>query len=224
MSVQLKIEERGITEVLHFTTNRGLTGALASRSLLSRPLLRENQLLRHVLQYNASERPEESVYFDKSEDWVRFVNLSISEINRRFLDVSRNWHTDDDVWWCILSFDAQIMTHEDVWFSTTNNGYDCCKRGQGEDGFEALFSAKIARKANGYNGPWNVSRNARSNQLPTCEQAEVLYKEKLSLDHLRVVYVELDEHQDMVTGWLSDFEYANVRVIVDTSKFVGKKN
>ncbi|MEO9602012.1 DarT ssDNA thymidine ADP-ribosyltransferase family protein [Paraglaciecola sp.] len=225
MSLQIKIEQRGISEVLHFSTNRGVIGVLHSRHLLSRPLLNENAYLRHVLQLNASVRPEESEYFDKSEDWIRFINLSISEINKRFLDVSRKWHNNVDVWWCILAFDPLIMKHDGVRFATTNNGYDQCRRGQSEEGFDALFAPTIRRKASGYNGqPWSVSRQRRPNNLTTCEQAEVLYPEKLSLDYLRTVYVEEDEHHDVVMGWLRDFNYDNIDVVVKPEKFVGRRN
>ncbi|GCE78996.1 DarT ssDNA thymidine ADP-ribosyltransferase family protein [Komagataeibacter oboediens] len=225
MSLHSAITERGITEVLHFTTNRGLIGSLASQSLLSRPLLGEDAYLRHVLQLNSAARPEESALFDKTEDWLRYVNLSISEINRRFLDASRNWHTNNDVWWCILSFDPVIMTHDGVWFTTTNNGYDQCQRGQDKDGFDALFAPSIRRKQRGYNGnPWNVQRFNRELSLPTCEQAEVLYPVSLSLAHLTTVYVEKDEHHDIVVGWLQDFNYSNVKVSIQPQKFIGKQN
>lgn len=225
MSLHTILTNRKITETLHFTTNRGLIGSLASNSLLSRPLLGEDAYLRHVLQLNSSVRPEESELFDKSADWIRFVNLSISEINRRFLDVSRQWHTNDDVWWCILSFSSTIMTHDGVWFTTTNNGYDRCERGKNEEGLEALFVQNVARKSHGYYGrPWSVQRCGRDNHLPTCEQAEVLYPERLSLEHLQTVYVEQDDHHDTVMGWLQDFEYAGVDVSLAPEKFMGKKN
>ena len=225
MSLHEAIAERGITEVLHFTTNRGLIGSLASHSLRSRPLLGEDAYLRHVLQLNAKVRPEESALFDKTEDWLRYVNLSISEINRRFLDASRNWHTNNDVWWCILAFAPVIMTHNGVWFTTTNNGYDQCQRAQAKDGFDALFVPNIRRKQHGYNGnPWNVQRWKRDPALPTCEQAEVLYPESLSLKYLTTVYVEKAEHHDIVVGWLEDFNYSNVNVLIQPQKFIGKQN
>lgn len=225
MSLRSAIDARGIKEVLHFTTHRGLIGSLASQSLLSRPLLGKDAYLRHVLQLNSAVRPEESALFDKSEDWLRFVNLSISEINRRFLVVSRDWHTNDDVWWCILSFSPDIMTHDNVWFATTNNSYDLCERAQCEKGFESLFSPCVRRKAFGYNGqPWTVHRLGRGENLPTCEQAEVLYPERLNLEYLSAIYVEKNEHQDMVVGWLRDFGYLSVKVFVAPQKFMGNGN
>ena len=226
MSLSSAIEQRGISEVVHFTTNRGITGVLAKKYLLSRPLLNEDEYLREVIKFNAPERPEESAFFDKSENWIRFVNLSISEINKRFFDVSRRWHNNTDDWWCILAFDPGIMLHDGVWFATTNNGYDGCTRGYGEKGFEALFAPKIARKTVGANlRPWSVTRRERPEDLPTCEQAEVLYPEKLSLVHLKKVYVEVGHHRDAVVGWLRDFVGdSDIQVHVGYEKFAGRMN
>ncbi len=136
MTISTILAEREITEVLHFTTNKGLVGSLAERYLMSRYLLPASKYLQHVLHVNSAIRPEEAAYFDKSQNWLDYVNLSISEINRRFFDVSLRRHKDADIWWAILSFDAEIMTHEGVFFATTNNSYDDeCLRAGGE--FEA---------------------------------------------------------------------------------------
>jgi len=224
MSIEEQIAVREVTEILHFTTNRGLVGSLACKSLFSRPLLNEEDYLKYVLHLNSKIRPEEADYFDKSADWIRFVNLSVSEINRRFLDVSRKWHTSEDVWWAILAFDPQILTHENVWFSTTNNGYEDTIREKGESGFSNLFAPSIIRKLNGTYGRWSCSRNSREKQLPTCEQAEVLYPEKLSLQYLNKVYVEDETHSDMVKGWMGDFDFPDVCVEINTQKFIGQRN
>lgn len=225
MNLLAEISRRRIKEVLHFSTNRGLTGALHSRYLLSRPLLNEDSYLRHVIQLNSSVRLEESSFFDKSENWIDFVNMSISEVNGSFLRKSRFWHRDADLWWCILSFDPLIMTHDRVWFATTNNSYDECCRGRGKAGFDALFAPQVARKAAGYDGqPWMATRGLRPDHLPTCEQAEILYPKKLCLDHLKAVYVENEGHYARVAGWLRDFNYDGVRVVVQPNKFLGRKN
>ena len=109
VTIQEIISDRRIESVLHFTTNRGLVGILANGSLLSRHRLNDDQYLEHVLHVNAANRPEAAANFDKSENWLDYVNLSISEINRRFLEVSKRWHNNSDVWWCIFAFDSDIM-------------------------------------------------------------------------------------------------------------------
>ncbi len=219
MTVQEIISDRQIESVLHFTTNRGLVGTLASKSLLSRHRLNDEQYLEYVLHVNAARRPEAAADFDKSQNWLDYVNLSISEINRRYLSVSKRWHNNSDVWWCILAFDSDIMTHDRVAFATTNNSYPLCERNEGVEGLAALFAQRIRRKDG-----WTVSRGHRPTNLPTCEQAEVLYPEAVSTEYLRSIYVEEDDHHDRASGWLREFGFNDVDVIISTQKFLGSPN
>ena len=84
MSLQEAIIHRCTSEVVHFSINKWIIGSLYSNYLLSRPLIKEDDYLRHILQLNTQVRHEESAYLDKSEEWISFVNVSISEINKRF--------------------------------------------------------------------------------------------------------------------------------------------
>lgn len=219
MTIQEEINWRKIGELVHFTTNRGIVGVLATKSLLSRFRLKREDYLQHVLHVNSSVRPEEAALFDKSQNWLDFVNLSISHINRRFFDVSLKWHRDADVWWGILAFDPVLMTHNNVMFATTNNAYDLCERKAGLEGLSALFAANVRRKIG-----WNVDRLQRASNQPTCEQAEVLYPESVSTSFLSTIYVQEEDHHDQVQGWLNEFNLSNVSVVVDQAKFNGCKN
>ena len=220
MTLAQLIKDRNIDSTLHFTTNRGIVGILAVRALLSRRQLSEENLLEYVLLVNAATRPEAAAAFDKNEDWLDYVNLSISEVNGRFLQVSKRWHANDDVWWCILEFDPSVMTHDGVYFATTNNSYDRCSRAKGAGGFEALFAERVDRKSNG----WFVDRHERPPNLPTCEQAEVLYPRSVDTKHLRRIYVMENEHHDIVGGWLQEFGRGDVHVTVSKEKFGGQPN
>ena len=219
MTIQQIISDRGIERVLHFTTNRGVVGTLAQGSLLSRSRLHDEQYLEYVLHVNAARRPEAAADFDKERNRLDYVNLSISEINRRYFEVSMRWHNNSDVWWCILSFDPEIMTHQYVFFATTNNSYALCKRNEGADGLEALFVDKIKRKPG-----WSVPRRSRPSHLPTCEQAEVLYPGEVSIEYLRCIYVGKDDHHDAARGWLQEFDLQGVDVVVSPQKFKGCPN
>lgn len=218
MSVLEIICQRGISEILHFTTNHGLVGILATKGLLSRYRLPSEKYLEHVWRANAHTRAEAFASFDKTENWLDYVNLSISEVNSRYFLVSTKWH--QDYWWVVLSFDSSIMAHEGVYFATTNNSYDMCSRARGAEGLSALFAPYIRRKSPN----WGVSRLARPDWLATCEQAEVLYPERVSTDALRKVYVREDEQADKITGWLREFGLPHVEVVVSTQKFDGVGN
>ena len=220
MTVEAELLRRNITELLHFTTNRGVTGTLAQGALLSRYRLPSESYLQHVLHVNSETRPEASYFFDKSDNWLDYVNLSISEINRRFFLVSQRWHSQSEVWWAILSFDPVIATHENVVFATTNNSYDYCVRAKGQEGFDRLFASSIRRKP----PSWVAIRGAREDRLPTCEQAEVLYPGQVPVTFLRKIYVFEDDHHDLAVGMLHFFGHAGVEVVVSPSKFVGRLN
>ncbi|RBJ37955.1 DarT ssDNA thymidine ADP-ribosyltransferase family protein [Xanthomonas oryzae] len=220
MTLAGAIKERGISEVIHFTTNRGIVGTLATGALLSRHLLPQEKYLEKVLHVNAASRPESWHDFDKSQNWLDYVNLSISEINRRYFEFSSKWHKDSEVWWAILAFDPVIMTHDGVFFATTNNAYEpFCSRALGISGFTRLFDDRVTRKSD-----WTVSRMGRAAHLTTCEQAEVLYPQRVSVDFLRRIYVREGEHQDQARGLLTEFGLQTVDVAINPAKFVGCKN
>ena len=208
MTIAEIIERRGITEILHFTTNRGLLGVLHSGFLKSKKRLQTDQQLEFIFSANAP--------FRKDLDWLDYVNLSISRINSRFFDISKNrWHRDRDIWWCVLSFDSIILTHKGVYFTTTNNMYTGVRRAQGPDGLEAMFAQRIVQ--------WHsstVTRNQSSaDAYPTCMQAEVLYPGELSSRFLRRVYVASGEDSDEVYGQLAALGHEHLTIDVRPEVF-----
>lgn len=188
LEIAQALQARGITEVVHFTTNRGLVGVLRMGALLPRRSLRAEATLEHILQLNS---------IDRSRDlaWHGHVNLSLHRINAYFFQISRRWHELKDNYWCILSFDISIASAPKVVFTTTNNAYDPhVLRGEGVAGLQALFNSPITRKPG-----WIASR--AFNELPahtTCPQAELLYPGPVPLEALRRIYVPDDDVYDEV--------------------------
>jgi hypothetical protein len=187
MTISTVIERREIPEVLHFTTNRGLLGMLAGETgILSRERLTYEKYLEHVYRPNATVR--------RDDRWLDFVNLSITHINTEFFGHSTRWHQDEDVWWCIVALDPEILTHEDVLFATTNNMYTGCARGAGEEGLENLFAERVTL--------WPGHTITREAHLAlsetTCHQAEVLYPGQVAVEHFRRIYVATPRHADIV--------------------------
>jgi hypothetical protein len=189
MSIQDVIKNRGIKEVLHFTTNKGLVGILYSGAVKSRALLPKEQELEYIYTPNA--------VFRKDKQWLNYVNLSIGRINSQFFEVSAGrWHRDRDVWWCILAFDPVVLTHEGVYFSTTNNIYPAAQRGRDEAALHALFGGTVYGRYHArIDRPPDLSPG-----FPTCEQAEVLYPTEVSTEFLRRVYVARHEDHDDLCG------------------------
>lgn len=208
MSVDQIVRDRGITEALHFTTNKGCLGVLATQSLKATQRLGEDKTLEFILQINAQDR-------SRDKAWLDYVNLSISRINTHFFRASGYKHKDEDLWWCILSFSPEILGHSGVYFTTTNNMYSGVKRAVGADGLTALFAPSIVQ--------WHSSIETRKADLPsnmtTCVQAEVLYPGEVSTEFLRAIYVAEDAHADEVAGQIGAVGHCRVDIIVEPERF-----
>ena len=208
MTVEAIIEARGITEVLHFTTNQGLLGILDSRAVKPTGRLPEDKRLEFIFKPNAP--------FRKDVKWLDHVSLSLSRINSQFFAASRRWHRTRDIWWCVLSFRAEILAHPGVVFTTTNNKYNIAVRGMGPSGLERLFAATVTE----YESGTTVTRYPdMPANFTTCEQAEVLYPGALSTEFMKRIYVKEGDHQDEVCGQLSAVRYPHVEVVVEPGKF-----
>ncbi|MBP1881811.1 DarT ssDNA thymidine ADP-ribosyltransferase family protein [Sinorhizobium mexicanum] len=210
---------RGITEILHFTTNKGLTGCLHTNALLSRHRLKDEDSLVHILTLNSKFRKEEESTFNQHENWIDYVNLSVSEITTNLFRASLRWHAGKDLFWVIMAFDPAILDDEGVYFSTTNNIYSGTQRQKGLAGFKALFAASVSRW-------WNntVLRKDRPDHLTTCEQAEVLYPGQIDMRNLKRVYVADGDLADRIAAYLGTYNRADVEVVVAPAKFEGQGN
>jgi hypothetical protein len=201
------IQKRKIIEAVHFTTHTGLLGTLHSRALKSRERLPGELDLKYIYKPNAD--------FRKDTAWLDHVNLSISHINSEFFNVSCRWHRARDLWWCILAFDPIILTHEGVYFTTTNNMYTGVTRGTGASGLDRLFGRCIER--------WTGNTVVRAGDLPdcmtTCVQAEALYPGEVPIKFLKRIYVLTGEDQDEVHAQMNVYDLEGVEVLIDPAKF-----
>jgi ssDNA thymidine ADP-ribosyltransferase, DarT len=203
------IQERGISEILHFTTDAGMLGILETGYVLSRDRVATEKRLEFIFKANASKR--------KDPQWTDYVNLSISRVNPYFLQYSRVQHSLEEVWWCILSFDPVLLTHPGVIFTTTNNIYwSGIERSQGVDGLEALFRPVVVR----YSSLPDAQRTgATPDSWTTCEEAEVLYPGQLSTDFLHRVYIAEQDHVHRVQAWIGTLAETKVDLVLAPEMF-----
>ena len=213
------IQERKIEEVLHFSTNHGLVGIASIGQVISRDQLEvdpENDPQSPLYALNAKNSK-----FRSDPEWTSYINLSISRINKSFLDFSRNWRKKDpDHYWIILSFKPDILDHQNVFFSTTKNIYHgSCIRRQGIEGLQNCFSNCVVSK---HNRPIYRPPNYPS-FWTTCPEAEVLYFKSLSLDYLKCIYVEDEGTYDQVVTTLQALiDRTDINVIINKNKFEGQ--
>lgn len=186
-SVTTVAEQRGISQVVHFTTRSGAVGVLASGFLKSRARVRHDEYLEHVYRPNAK--------FRKDTAWIDYVNLSIERINDWMYQVSERWHAHEDNPWVVLSFSPIVLSHPGVVFTTTNNIYTSCKREEGLNGFNRMFADTYRH----YDGSWH-DRTDKLPSWPTHRQAEVLYPGQVSCDHLQRIYVQQEQSQEDIEG------------------------
>lgn len=197
---------RGITDVVHFTRARGgVIGIMSTGFVRPRLDLPTDARIRHIYEENAADR-------SRDEIWWGYVNLSLSDINRRMFAFSKTQHPDAE--WAVLSFGPEVLGHPGVTFCTTNNAYQVAHRARGLAGFEQLFAPRV---------PWGYygserKRSGRLERQPTDPQAEVLYPGPLSVKHLHSIVVGNDETCDTVNAALSHFPLS-VEVIIDAGVF-----
>lgn len=209
MSISDIVFEKSISEILHFTTNSGVLGILDSKALKSRARLQTDERLEYIFQPNAANR-------DKDVAWLDYVNLSISRINGSFFSVSGNWHRNKNLWWCVLAFSPEILSHDGVVFTTTNNIYTGVQRDTGTKGLKKLFAPSVTR--------WVGNVVERPLEFPssytTCVQAEVLYPAKVATEFLRKIYVIDEQSADELAGQFSVLQHPLVPIEIRPAIFL----
>lgn len=209
MTIEDIVTRRGIKEIVHFTTNLGLTGILATKALKCKDQLRQEQYLVYILKINT---PREL-----DPGWSGYVHLSFTKINTRFFAYSGKWH-NSDVSWRILSFDPAILSHKGVYFVTTNNAYhQHLKRGPGPAALEELFAKTVIGR---YNQALTRTKMMADN-LTTCEQAEVLYPGAIPIEFLRKIYVRTAEDENEVAAQLFAMGSPAIELVLAPKKFLG---
>ncbi|HTF95489.1 MAG TPA: DarT ssDNA thymidine ADP-ribosyltransferase family protein [Cellvibrio sp.] len=206
--IEEAIRMREIEEIVHFTTLNGLIGILDSRFLRSRQRIADDFRLEFVLKLNSPIR--------RDPEWLDYVNLSITNINTEFFEISsQKWH--QDVGWIIMSFDPEVLTHDGVTFTSTNNVYHkSVLRGVGVAGLNMMFLPEVEW---GYYGAKKRRTKNHRPQDTTDIQAEVLYPAEVSIEHLRKVYVSCNDDQDNVCSIATALGVMTFDVVVEPEKF-----
>lgn len=207
MSVAAAARERGITEILHYTSEKGVMGSIIVDALLSRRDVETNTEVAYIY---------EGVW-DRSRDlqWIGHTSMSVTQVNIDLFARSRNNHPQ--WWWAIMSFPIDILDDPDVVFTTTNNAYtETCKRGAGLDGFNAMFADSV---------PWGkfntIARRFDDHPcaLPTHGAAEVLYPRPLPLGRMSCLYVPDDTRNSLIQSWCEIYGRDPLNIVVDPELF-----
>jgi hypothetical protein len=196
-------DRRGVSELVHYTTQRGMHGTIASRALLSRARLEKDEYLEHI---------REPVWPRKDPAWVDHISLSVSSINDELFRQSRAHYLH--LWWAVISIDPVILDDADVVFTTTNNIFPKVRRTMGVEGFEAMFDDPVYGKYSAVH-----TRAGLRDCQPTDRAAEVLYPARISTDRVQAVYVLDAEHKRTVLAWCEALDHSDLHVDVRTDLF-----
>lgn len=201
------LDRRGVQHVLHFTTNHGLLGIIASKAIKPRASLEQDKYLERLFLPNAE--------FRRDPSWAGHVSLSVSRINTEFFQISQRWHAADDLWWCVISLDVSVLTHTGVVFCTVNNIWPAVFRGTGAEGLEAMFSDVVIGRYR--------ERVARGSLMPeawpTSVQAEVLYPGEIPTSYVRRVYVVNRLHGAAGEAQVAAMNHPELQFVVDAAAF-----
>ena len=188
--VILAAKQRGIEDVVHFTTVSGAVGVLAAGAVKSRKRLPKEKYLEHVYTPNVNQR--------KDPAWSDYVNLSITRINDWMFETSVRWHIADDNPWVMLAMDPELLGDPGVVFTTTNNIYPDCLRGEGLEGFNNLFADSVLGRYGSKH-----DRDGKHAAWPTDRQAEVLYPGEIQCKYLHRIDVQQENVVDTIHGALA---------------------
>jgi hypothetical protein len=105
MSIADRARAIGVSEVLHYTSEKGVMGSIIVGAVLSRDEVENTEEVAYIY---------EGVW-DRSRDieWIGHISMSLTEVNVDLFQRSRRNHPH--WWWAIMSFPPEILDDEGVW-------------------------------------------------------------------------------------------------------------
>ncbi len=208
------IEERKITDLIHFTPTKNLYGIFEQGEIMSRARLEKLDVkLFDILDY---------IQFtdDIRLDDKNYINLSLSIPNTYlFSKFKEKTKHDPTITWCILKIDPKHIYEEGTLFAVTNAASNAAKRQFGISGdiekFKQLFLPEI--QIDTYNGPRIIKRGNIKDKYPTDVQAEILVKDSIPLNSIKQVC--FFNHEDLAKTKAALKEFNTEKFVVDTQIF-----
>jgi hypothetical protein len=194
---------RGVSELLHYTTQKGVHGTIAKGALLSRAQLDGEEYLAHI---------REPVWPRKDPQWVNHISLSVTSTNALLFAQSRYHYPT--LWWAVFAVSPEILDDADVVFTTTNNIFPYVKRDVGVVGFEAMFADPVVGRY-----ATVQTRAGLDTAQPTDRAAEVLYPGRISTNHVQTIYVIEPHHRHVILAWCEAHDHADLAVEVRPDVF-----
>lgn len=215
---QQEILNRGIDYLIHFTPTINLLSIFEQGELLSRDLLEKFDINQTDI-FDYVQFTDDIRFDDKS-----FINLSIQHPNsylfNRFREKTKN---ESHINWCILKIDKKIIYHVDTLFSVTNAANSHNKihiRLTGDIVKFRLMFADSLQVITSYNSK-TITRYNLKDKYPTDEQAEVLVKNRISIND--ILQVCFKDEKDLAAGKAALNDYNTSNFAVDANLFTNSR-
>lgn len=194
---------RGVRELVHYTTEKGIQGTIASKALLSRAQLDQEEYLALI---------REPVWPRRDAPWIDHISLSVTTVNEDLFRRSRSHFPH--LWWAVIAVSPVVLDADGVVFTTTNNIFPSVRRGVGVAGFEAIFAEEVV-------GRYGVvhTRAGLPDAQPSDRAAEVLYPQRIETSHIEAIYVMESDHKNMILGWCAALDHPDILVEVRPDAF-----
>ncbi|MGK0235692.1 MAG: hypothetical protein ACI9EK_002232 [Psychroserpens sp.] len=187
MAIKDSISNRNIKSLFHFTTIDNFISILERNYIYSRKIIDELKLSNDGYYTGDYVEHMDDQRFDNLTD---FINLSISRPHWYLFNQFRKRDDLRDFDWCIIELTTKPLFEESTLFSVCNAASITAKDygiKSGVKAFNSLFQDEVVTPQKSY------TRRGIPKHLTTDIQAEVLVKDKISIDEITNVYLENEE-------------------------------
>ena len=205
-SIKTIIKDREITELIHFTSTRGLEGIYRAKHILSRFELENSDFV-----------DDNEILFNSNDafrmEGKKYINLSVSYPNKSLFNrFKHRKESDPTIGWCILKLNPNVLLDDSLkcFFSVTNAANSAAKNDYGiksdAESFKRMFNDTVVVK-NSYGSKTYNRLGLKKNQT-TDNQAEILIEGSRKTlrafeDDLRVINEmkdKIDNRTNMIIG------------------------
>lgn len=176
---------RKVDELFHFTTIENLMSILERGEILSRTnvdAIRSSDDGLYAGDY------VEHIDDQRLDGLEAYINLSLSRPNWYLLEKYKARKKCEHFEWCMMRLDTAALGWDETLFAVSNAASRDAKiagiKG-GKGGFNAMFSDVVGR--------YSRSKSSTPMHFTTDIQAEVLVKDRLSIDYVKDIFFASDE-------------------------------
>lgn len=189
------VKQRNITNLCHFTTIDNLSGICREGGILSIRQLQNRKLCHHQIDEGRWDRKP------------NHICCSINSYNYKYM-----YHAKQKAdFWVLLFIKPDYLWKKNTLFCPINAATDCGAHiKQGFTGLQSMYADEVVDRSGRHTRQY-LSDNY--DYLPTCDQAEVMVHESISIEDISEIQINEIEHEERVrnAGWQGNI-YVNQKL------------